>query len=369
MPLKLTMSRAISVAAVGAAVAALASQSSSRTFLARWSGVNTPGGVWRLLAVIFALMNFKNLPFVWHLRFFKAYWYQIFIQPTPIPPHALFQPVITQTHAPLLEIDFNMHKSNSTYFADMDISRTHLFTSIVRNAIRKVSEGGFHMPRASNKQASVSAATAGLGAAEGTNAPTGGNAKYMIALGGVQCNFKKEILPYQKFEMWTRLLSWDRKWFYLVTHLVRPGVGKPASFSLQPWRKSKRVQGEEVDPEKLKGAVFATAIARYVIKRGRLTIPPEKALFDADMVPEKPDGWVYAGEMEGEMNGKANGDAEGVLPEKGSVDWNWDVIERERRRGLRFAEAYSELDGLHEVWDGGKDGVLGEFGDLSLLNR
>lgn len=225
------------------------------------------------------------------------------------------------------------------------------------------------MPRASNKSATSASVTAGLGATEGTEAPTGGNAKYMIALGGVQCNFKKEILPYQKFEMWTRLLSWDRKWFYLVTHLVRPGVGKPASFSLQPWRKSKRAEGEDVDPEKLKGAVFATAIARYVIKRGRLTIPPEKALFDADMVPEKPEGWVYKGDEEMDMNGKMNGDVEGVLPEKGSVDWNWDVIERERRRGLRFAEAYAELDGLHEVWDGGKEGVLGEFADLSLLSR
>lgn len=222
------------------------------------------------------------------------------------------------------------------------------------------------MPRASNKSATAAAATAGLGASDGTEIK-GGNAKYMIALGGVQCNFKKEILPYQKFEMWTRLLSWDRKWFYLVTHLVRPGVGKPASFTLQPWRKTKRT--EDVDPEKLKGAVFATAIARYVIKRGRLTIPPEKALFDADMVPEKPEGWVYSGDDTADANGHANGDAEGVLPEKGSVDWNWDVIERERRRGLRFAEAYSELDGLHEVWDGGKEGVLGEFADISLLYR
>ena len=241
--------------------------------------------------------------------------------------------------------------------------------------IRKVSGSGLHMPRASNKSATApSALTAGLGAADGT-APkvTGGagagDAKYMIALGGVQCNFKKEILPYQKFAMWTRLLSWDRKWFYLVTHLVKPGVGKPSSYSLQPWRKSKRVNGEEVDAEKLKGAVFATSIASYVIRRGRLTIPPEKALFDADMVPEKPEGLGYKGDDALEMNDSANGDLDGVLPEKGSVEWNWDVIERERRRGLRFAEAYAELDGLHEVWDGGKEGVLGEFPDVSLLYR
>ncbi|KAJ4287641.1 hypothetical protein N0V90_012344 [Kalmusia sp. IMI 367209] len=349
------MTRAVSLAAAGALVAALASQPSYRTLLAKWSGVNAPGGVWRLLAILFALSNLKSLPFVWHLRFFKAYWYQIFLQPTPIPPQALFQPIITQTHAPLMEIDFNMHKSNSTYFADMDISRTHLFTSIVRNGIRKVSKNGFHMPRASNKEKAP--ATAGLGATEGTS---GG--QHMIALGGVMCNFKKEILPYQKFEMWTRLLSWDRKWFYLVTHLVKPGVGKPSGFSLQPWRKGKSIKGEDVDMEKLKGAVFATALARYVIKRGRLTIPPEQALFNADMVPAKPEGWVYKGD-EAELNGSIEFD--GVLPEKGKVEeWNWDVIERERRRGLKFAEAYAELDGLHEIWDGGKDGALGEFPDL-----
>jgi hypothetical protein len=68
MSLKFTMTRAISIAAAVAAVAALVSQPSYRTLLARWSGVNAPGGVWRLLAIIFALMNFKNLPFVWHVR-------------------------------------------------------------------------------------------------------------------------------------------------------------------------------------------------------------------------------------------------------------------------------------------------------------
>jgi len=209
------------------------------------------------------------------------------------------------------------------------------------------------MPRASNKER----ATTGLGATDGT-----ARGAHMIALGGVMCNFKKEILPYQKYEMWTRILSWDRKWFYLVTHLVKPGVGRPTGFSLQPWRKTRAVKGEEVDREKLKGAVFATALARYVIKRGRLTVSPEEALFNADMVPAKPEGWVYKGD-EADMDSGI--DSDGVLPEESIVDeWNWDVIERERRRGLKFAEAYAELDGLVDVWDGGAEGVLGEYPDL-----
>ncbi|PSN67877.1 hypothetical protein BS50DRAFT_587113 [Corynespora cassiicola Philippines] len=338
------MAGAASLAVAGASIAALATQPSLRGFLAKWSGYNAPGGVWRLIAILFALTNLKMLPFVWHLRFFRAFLYHLYLQPTPIPPRALFQPVITSTRTPILEMDYNLHKSNSTYFADMDISRTHLFTAIIRNGIKKNSRL-YGKPKAAEA----------LGATEGTRG------KHMIALGGISCMFRREILPYKKYEMWSRLLCWDRKWLYLVTHLVKPGVGKPTSWALQPWRKAK-TDGSDVDPEKLKNAVYATAIARYVIKRGRITVPPEQALLDADMVPPKPEGWVYRGEANGDLNGSA----EFVIPEKvaESEEWNWDVIEKERLRGLTLAQKFADLDGLHEVFDGGKEGALGEYADL-----
>jgi hypothetical protein len=311
--------------------------------LAKWTGYNAPGGVWRIAAILLALANLKNLPFVWHLRFIRAFFYQLYLQPTPIPPHALFQPIITSTRTTLLETDYNMHKSNSTYFSDMDISRTHLFTALIRNGIRKNSR---------LYGAKKNAVAGAVGATEGTRG------KHMIALGGISCLFKKEILPYKKYEMWTRLLCWDRKWFYLVTHLVKPGVGQPESWTLQPWKKSK--SNKDVDPEKLKGAVYATAIAKYVIKRGRITVPPEQALIDADMVPMKPEGWVYQGQVPEEY--EANGD---VLPKAVEAkDWNWDVIEAERLRGLKVAENFAAMDGMHDFFDGGKDGVLGEYPDL-----
>lgn len=241
-------------------------------------------------------------------------------------------------------MDYNLHKSNSTYFSDMDISRASLFTALIRNGIRKNSR---------LYGAKKSAVAGAVGATEGTRG------KHMIALGGISCLFKKEILPYQKYEMWTRLLCWDRKWFYFVTHLVKPGVGQPSTWTLQPWKKSKET-GQTVDSEKLKGAVYATAIAKYVIKRGRITVPPEQALLDADMVPVKPEGWVYQG-----RTGDATKDANGILPEANTAgDWNWDIIEAERLRGLHVAQKFAEMDGMHEYFDGGKDGVLGEFADL-----
>jgi hypothetical protein len=243
-------------------------------------------------------------------------------------------------------MDYNLHKSNSTYFSDMDISRTHLFTALIRNGIKKNS-------RLYGKRK-------GPAAGDTVGASENARGKHIIALGGIACLFKKEVLPYQKFEMWTRLLAWDRKWFYLVTHLVRPGVARPKEWSLQPWKKPK---ADEIDREKLKGAVYATAIAKYVIKRGRITVPPEQALFDADMLPLKPDGWVY----QADPIGAANGDADGVLPEKTGQDgekWDWDIIEAERLRGLEIAQKFADLDTLHEEFDGGEKGVLGEYADL-----
>jgi hypothetical protein len=273
------------------------------------------------------------------IRIFRALLYQIFLQPTPIPPHALFQPIVTSTRTPLLETDYNLHKSNSTYFSDMDISRTHLFTAIIRNGIKKNSRlyGGKKTP------------------VDGTQTPRGA---HLVALGGMSCLFKREIKPYAKFEMWTRVLCWDRKWFYLVTHLVRPGVGKPESWTLQPWRRQKS-KIAQVDKEKLLGAVYATAIAKYVIKRGRITVAPEQALRDADMVPEKPEGWVYKEEVGAGEEGNE------VLPQPvGAENWNWDVIERERRRGMVIAQKFADMDGMHDFFDGGKDGALGEYADL-----
>ncbi|CBX96885.1 hypothetical protein LEMA_P100160.1 [Plenodomus lingam JN3] len=315
--------------------------------LSRYTGYDAPGGLWRIAAILLALVNLKNLPFVWHLRVFRALLYQIYLQPTAIPPHALFQPAITSTRTTLLETDYNLHKSNSTYFADMDISRTHLCTAILRNAIKKNSR---------LYGAKKSAVAGSVGATDGTRG------RHLVALGGISCLFKKEIPPYKKYEMWSRLLCWDKKWLYIVTHLVKPGVAQPSSWSLQPWKKAKTVD-QNVDKDKLLNAVYATAIAKYVIKRGRVTVPPEVALTDADMVPLKPEGWSY--QEKAEISGDEDESVEGLLPKPvGADNWNWDTIEAERLRGLKVAVKFAELDALHSYFDGGKDGVLGEFADL-----
>jgi hypothetical protein len=69
----ITMAHAVSVVAAGASIAAYVSQPTLRTnltdLLARWTGYNTPGGLWRIAAILLALANIKSLPFVWHVSF------------------------------------------------------------------------------------------------------------------------------------------------------------------------------------------------------------------------------------------------------------------------------------------------------------
>lgn len=199
-------------------------------------------------------------------------------------------------YTPLLECDYNGHKSNSTYFTDLDMARTQLVSCLLRKGIR---------------------------------ASVFGSDGHMIAMGGISCHFRREIMPYARFDIWTRLLSWDRKWLYIVSHLVKPGVVIPDDWVLQPWRTSTGKAKKEVREAEWKNIIYATSISKYVVKRGRMTIPPEQVLKDSDLLPPQPE--------------------EG--PEKTQdPQWTWDLVEKERIRGLQIAEKFGALDtpGLHD---------------------
>lgn len=51
----------------GASFTAVAAIPSLRLYLIRILGVQAPGGIWRFLFIILALLNLKNLPFIWHV--------------------------------------------------------------------------------------------------------------------------------------------------------------------------------------------------------------------------------------------------------------------------------------------------------------
>lgn len=222
----------------------------------------------------------------------------------------------------------------------------------------------------------------------------------LIALGAVSCHFHREIAPYQRYEIWTRLLTWDRKWLYIVSHFVEAETFTPEGYALQPWKKAKTPKGTkkgsergrwehlcEKDRKALERKIFASSIAKYVVKKGRLTVPPEMVLERSRMLPPRPSGMMVLGgwspqrsvspslgretaEMSGAESSGDSSPAKVMLEESLFASdvveegWTWERVEEERQKGLKFAEAYDSLEGLKGVFAGGEGVAMGEFPDL-----
>ena len=140
-----------------------------------------------------------------------------------------------------------------------------------------------------------------------------------MALGGVTCTFKRELKPYRTYEIWTRVLSWDEKWVYVISHIVKPSRVKPTMYSDQPGKRNdsgsrrsffrkktasisessssdqaygsskfSQSPSSSSSPSTVHPAIYAVSIAKYVFKQGRLTIPPTTFLQACDLLPASP---------------------------------------------------------------------------------
>lgn len=207
-----------------------------------------------------------------------------------------------------------------------------------------------------------------------------------MILGGVQCVFKREIPPYKPYEIWSRVLSWDDKWLYMVSHFVEMGAFKPNGYYLQDNRDPQptntntppsREVSEEQFREKMQKKVFASAVSRYVFKQGRKTLPPEKMLQKCGLLP--------AGFCVSEQTNLSFIDesAVGSLKNRNIAGSNgpnikstvyqgeeakeakeaWDSIEERRRQGLEAAQLKLGWDAVHELFDG-DTWALGRYMDL-----
>lgn len=245
-----------------------------------------------------------------------------------------------------METDYNLHKSNSTYFTDLDVGRTALVTRLYSPGVGLVSkELDQEFLEASKK--------------EGKKAPR--SLPVMVVLGSVYCTYKREIKPFEKYEMQSRVIAWDKKWMYILTAFLRP---------------AKKAGGEKT--------LLATALSKYVVKKGRLTVSPERILRTGGFLPERlesaatesvdssaigtpasGEGITATGAVDGslarevlklsenqildrdalEQEKKANSDS------WNTEEWTWERIEQERLRGMEVVEPYANLDGKmeHEV--------------------
>merc|ERR1711939_1237912 len=190
---------------------------------------------------------------------------------------------------------------------------------------------------------------------------------YNVALSAVSCFFQRQIEPFQAFEVWTRVLSWDRKWLYLVSHVVKKGVIKPNSYVLQPWKKSKKTAAEaKKDEEDLTKHIFATSVSRYVFKKG-VGFPP-RAETSVDTTPAEStatpaqNGSLTSPEsLASGVSTKLDQYSSAQKPADDDSDWTWDDMEKERLRGLRTAIHFDKLNACHSELRAGD--VLGEYGD------
>ncbi|SCW03712.1 LAFE_0G16556g1_1 [Lachancea fermentati] len=118
------------------------------------------------------------------------------------------------TYASLFECDFYLHKSNSTYFEELDISRTDLMAKIFQKLFTTSKRYPY------------------------------------VPVANVFTNFLKEIKPYQPYEVKSCIFCWDEKWIYVMSRFYIEKGSRLASLSL----------------------------TKYVLKDGRKTITPRDAL-------------------------------------------------------------------------------------------
>jgi acyl-CoA thioesterase FadM len=227
---------------------------------------------WRTATLLLVLFNLKSLPFAWHVRLLYRlvrFWYT----PQRVQQalreaakkgtvHPIFDFVSIYSRAPAFETDYNMHKSNATYFSDLDESRTALMTKLYMPGMR-------------------------IGSKQLEAAGYPGNIS--IILGSVHTSFHKEIKPYERYEIRSRILGWDRKWIVIGTFFVRPAKG---------------TRGE---------VLLASSLSKYVTKKGRYTVAPERCLNAAGWLPEPPELTRTADNQNAE---DSNSSANTVIPIK-----------------------------------------------------
>jgi acyl-CoA thioesterase FadM len=155
---------------------------------------------------------------------------------------SLFQYEVANSRVVLLDLDINMHKSNSTFLTDADISRAALLTKLLSPSLARLGPASF-------------------------------------VLAAVQCNFKRPIAPWQAYRVSSRILAWDERSLYLVTYFTKPDT-KKLQTGLDLCGGPAAVFKDKV----VSKGLFVTLVTRYVFKAGRTTVRPVHILLEAGLL-------------------------------------------------------------------------------------
>lgn len=176
------------------------------------------------------LLNLKTFPLAFHVRLYYYVIKNFYVLPRQ-KMKSIFEPSTMTTVTTMLEMDFNLHKSNSTYFTDMDISRTGLLTKMFHKFYRTFEDPA--LPKMKSYQF------------------------VYTPLGSVGVVFKREIAPYMPYQVESRIFGWTEKWLYVIC-VFKSGK-----------------------------TVYAYGLSKYVMKQQRKTISPETVIkYEGLLTPE-----------------------------------------------------------------------------------
>ncbi|SCU93406.1 LAFA_0F16248g1_1 [Lachancea sp. 'fantastica'] len=177
------------------------------------------------LGIAILISTYKSLPGAYFVRFYARVIDNLVlplifgkntktIQQLQNDKYGCFSYSKLSTYASLFECDFYLHKSNSTYFEELDVSRTDLMTKIFQKLFLTSKRYPY------------------------------------VPVANVFTTFMKEIKPFQAYEVRSCILCWDEKWLYVMSRFLTKNGSQLAALS----------------------------ITKYVLKDGRKTIPPQTAL-------------------------------------------------------------------------------------------
>lgn len=199
---------------------------------------------------------------------------------------------------------------------------------------------------------------------------------------------------FRQYEVWSRILTWDQKWLYIVTHFVQKGSVEPERFVAgsaphmgrdTAGQSPENIHQHQQPQQKQKSAfVYATSVSKYVFKKGRMTIPPERILRASGLVHQGDFGGCGATTDTHEDPTRNEASATALdndvdlgistprLQDSGEPDESLNVIEKERLRGLQFADAWGKLDDLHDALLTMNEAInevvaVGQCGDMAGL--
>ncbi|ANZ76713.1 BA75_04114T0 [Komagataella pastoris] len=208
------------------------------------SGLSILFKVIKWSVAVIALLSYKTVPFAYYFRFYSVviknliFPYRRWIKEGNRKPHSeldVFHTTTVSTFVSIFECDFYLHKSNSTYFEELDISRTNLMTTVFRDLFFKYQRDAL----GGSKKDSI------------FNWP-------YIPVATVSASFRRQLSPFEKYTIEDGILCWDDKWIFILSRFIN---------------KSNKV--------------CTTCVTKYVLKNGKKTIRPKDALADIGLWNER----------------------------------------------------------------------------------